>query len=232
MKRALLYTVAATLVACGGAPTPAPSPPPASKTPPAPQPDDKSGFAQRDFTPYRSDRFGITVPLPDRASWQITDRDDQNSGWLVATHASTNSVLRVKRFDETTLVGRHECELRARFQGALPKQEAIDEGRFQMLADEPMHRPVGWDGHRWIGFESKGGGRLVGHVVLASGKSHACLVVDLVTEVRSDGDADALADRLELLSSRTVAAISADRAKEPDMIPVEPPKGGGFQKGP
>ncbi|MGZ5968746.1 MAG: hypothetical protein ACXWP4_13835 [Polyangiales bacterium] len=228
------FLVAFALLAngCGGAPPAPPSTPVAAKPPPPPQQDDKSGFAQRDFTPYRSDRFGITVPLPERAAWVIADRDDQNGGWMVATHAATATVLKLRRFDETILAGRHECEMRARFQGVLPKPEAVEEGRFQMLADEPLRRPVGWDGHRWIGFESAPGGRLVGHVVLASGKAHSCLVVSLVTEVKSDGDTEALADRLELLSSRTVASITADHAKEPDMIPVEPPKGGGLPKGP
>jgi hypothetical protein len=233
MNPARFFFVLALLASgCGGAPPAPPSTPQTAKPPPPPQQDDKSGFAGRDFTNYRSDRFGMTVPLPDKAAWVITDRDDQNGGWMIATHAGTATTLKLRRFDETILAGRHECEMRARFQGVLPKPGDVEEGRYQMLADEPLRRPVGWDGHRWIGFEPVAGGRLVGHVVLAAGKGHSCLVVSLVTEVKSDGDTEALADRLELLSSRTVASISADSAKEPDMIPVEPPKGGGLPKGP
>lgn len=223
---------AAMPIACGSPPpatTPASPPPKASATSAN---DDKSGFAQRDFTTYRSDRFGIGIPLPDRASWTIVDRDDQNGGWLVATHPATATVLRARRFEETTLVGRRECELRARFTGELPKQEAIDDGRFQTLADEPLHRPLGWDGHRWVAFESRPGGKLVGHAFLVSGHSHACLVVHVIAEVKGDTDADALADRLELFSSRTIGMVTADRAKEPDPLIPEPPKGVGGSKGP
>ena len=208
------------LVACGGgAPEPkAPTPKPVVAEKPA----DGSGFAQADFKPYRSDRFGVSVPLPDHATWTIVDRDDQLGGWMVATHASTQTVVRVRRFDETTLVGRHECELRAQLAGELPKQEVIDEGRYTTLVDEPLHRPMGWDGRRWVAFEPLTGGRLAGHVVLVSGRQHACLVVHVRTEVKADTDAEALADRLELFSSRVVSGVTVDRAKEPDPLIPSP----------
>lgn len=212
------------LAACGGA-TPAPSPPPSAKPAASAKPDDGSGFAQAEFRPYRSDRFGVTVPLPDRPSWTVVDRDDQQSGWMVATHAATGTIVRVRKFDETTLVGRRECELRAQFAGVLPKQEVIDEGRYTTLVDEPLHRPMGWDGRRWVAFEPLAGGRLAGHIVLASGHQHACLVVHVRTEVKGDTDAEALADRLELFSSRVVGMVTVDRAKEPDPLIPAPPKG-------
>lgn len=211
------------LVACGGA-SPAPKPPVAPKPAASAPLADGSGFAQAEFRPYRSDRFGVSVPLPDRAAWTIVDRDDQLGGWMVATHAPTNTTVRIRRFDETTLVGRRECELRAQLAGELPKPEQLEDGKFTTLVDEPLHRPTGWDGRRWVGFESAPGGRLAGHVVLATGHHRACLVVHVRTEVRADADAEALADRLELFSSRVVSAVTVDRAKEPELLLPTPPK--------
>ncbi len=216
--------VAVMLVACGGA-VQKPPPPPA-KPVPAAVTDDRSGFAQADFGVVRSDRFGLSFPLPDRATWQVVDRDDQNGGWVVATHAATRTVVRARRYAETTLVGRKECEMRATLVGALPKAEAIEDGHYTTLVDEPLHRPKGWDGRRWVAFEPRSGGKLAGHVVLTSGRAHSCLILQVTTEVKSDTDSEALADRLELFSSRTVGGVTVDTAKEPDPImPAPPPKG-------
>lgn len=220
--RSLLLFGAALVVSCGGA-TPAPQPP-VAKPAASSKPVDGSGFAQAEFRPYRSERFGVTLPLPDRAGWTIVDRDDQLGGWMVATHPPTNTTVRVRRFDETTLVGRHECEMRAQLVGELPKPEQLEDGKFTTLVDEPLHRPKGWDGRRWVGFESAPGGRLAGHVVLVSGRQHVCLVVHVRTEVKADADAEALADRLELFSSRVVSGVSVDRAKEPDLLIPSVPK--------
>jgi hypothetical protein len=208
------------LIGCGGAvqtPPPKPAPPkPVATT------DDKSGFAQADFGVVRSDRFGIAFPLPDRASWTVVDRDDQNGGWVVATHP-TGTVVRARRYAETTLVGRKECEMRAILVGALPKNEAIEDGHYTTLVDEPLHRPKGWDGRRWVAFEPRSAGRLGGHVVLVAGRQHSCLILQVTTEVKSDAESEALADRLELFSSRTIGGVTVDTAKEPDPIMPAPP---------
>lgn len=212
------------VVACGGAVQKPPPPPVAPK--PAASTDDRSGFAQASFAVVRSDRMGLSFPLPDRAEWTIVDRDDANGGWIVATHPKTGTIVRARRFSETTLVGRKECEFRAQLVGALPKNEAIDSGEYQTLVDEPLHRPKGWDGRRWVAFEPRVGGKLAGHVVLVAGRQHSCLVVQVMTTVKSDTESEALADRLELFSSRTVGAVTVDTAKEPDpLLPAPPPKG-------
>ncbi len=209
---------------------------PPAKAPPAPEApkpatsasvsDDKSGFAQKDFGVYRSARLGLSIPLPDRAQWTVEDRADRNSGWLVATHPPTSTTLRVRTFDETTLVGRLECEMRARLVGELPKEQLVDAGKYQTLVDEPLHRPKGWDARRWVAFEPRTGGALAGHVYLMAGRAHTCLVVHAETTVPSDTHAEALADRLELLASRSVGAVTVDTAELPELPMPEPPKGG------
>jgi hypothetical protein len=211
------------LIGCGGAVKKPAPPPPVAKT--APASDDKSGFAQGDFGVVHSDRMGISFPLPDKAQWGIIDRDDLNGGWILASHMATGTIVRARRFYETTLAGRKECDLRAQQVGALPKPEEI-ELRYQVLVDEPLHRPKGWDGRRWVAFQPMPDGRLAGQVVLIAGRQHACLIVQVTTMVKSDTDTDALADRLELFSTRTVGAVTVDTAKEPDpILPAPPPKG-------
>jgi len=222
--RESLVIAALLAAACGPSKPPVQPPPPTKPAAPTVS-DDKSGFAQADFNPYRSERFGISIPLPDRATWTIVDRQEQNGGWMVAKHPPTGTIVRMRRFEETILVGRHECEVRAQMIGELPRPEAMEEGaHYTTLVDEPVHRPAGWDGRRWVAFEPKPGGRLGGHVMLVSGHQHSCLIVHVLTEVKADTEADALADRLELFSSRTISGVAADHAKEPDLLlPLPPP---------
>ncbi|GAC1352833.1 MAG: hypothetical protein NVS3B20_12260 [Polyangiales bacterium] len=184
--------------------------------------EDHSGFESKGFGAYRSDRLGITVPLPDRDGWSISDRDDAAFGWLVATHPPTGTVVRARRFEETSLVGRLECEVRAQLIGELPKEEARESGKFETLADEPIRRPKGWDGRRWVAIETNSV-ELRGHVFLVTGRAHSCLVVHVIAKVRSDIAVNDLADRLELFASRVVGQVAADRAEEPRGIsPVFP----------
>ncbi|MEO7094217.1 MAG: hypothetical protein ABI175_13260, partial [Polyangiales bacterium] len=147
MKLVALVVAAccASLVACGGAPAAVtPNAKPKTTKPPA---DDRSGFDGKDVTFYRSDRLGLYLPLPDRAAWTLVDEDKKESGWLVATHAPTTTVLRVRRYEETSLVGRRECEQRATLSGELPRaDERGEEKGWQTLEDEPVRSPKGWDG--------------------------------------------------------------------------------------
>jgi hypothetical protein len=220
---ALAGFVAAGVVGCGGAgaapKTSANASPSTNK--PAPL-DDKSGFEGKDIGVYRSDRLGLDLPLLDRTAWIIIDRDDDNGGWLVATHARTQTVMRVRRYAETTLVGRMECSARATLVGELPRDDVRVNDGWETLSDEPLHRPKGWDGWRWVAFQPVAGGKVVGHVFLIAGRAHDCLVVHVRAE-SADAQADALADRLELFASRVVPMITVDRAAEPEMIKPEIP---------
>ena len=219
---AFAFALAFAGVACGGnavAPqTPATAPAASNK----PALDDKSGFEGKDIGVYRSDRLGLDLPLLERNAWVIVDRDDDNGGWLVATHARTQTVVRVRRYAETTLVGRMECSARAMLVGELPRDDQRVNDGWETLSDEPLHRPKGWDGWRWVAFQPVGGGKVYGHVFLIAGRAHDCLVVHVKAEA-ADAQADALADRLELFASRVVPMITVDRAAEPEMIKPEIP---------
>ena len=207
---------------CGGAQPSAVHAPPASSTSRT-ELDDRSGFVGKELALYRSDRLGVSFPLPDRSAWTIVDRDDASSGWLVATHAVTSTVVRVHRYDETSLVGRRECQLRATLSGELARDEEREQRGFETLVDEPIRRPKGWDGWRYVAFEPAAGGKLVGHVYLIAGRAHVCLVAHVIAQVQSETNANELADRLELFSSRVVAAITIDRAEEPGSMKPELP---------
>ena len=234
MNRAWVLVAAAlcgtSFLACGGAPS-AGAVAPNKASPTKPPVDDRSGFEGKEVTFYRSDRLGLYLPLPDKAAWSIVDADLKESGWLVATHAPTTTVLRVHRYEETSLVGRRECEQRATLSGELPGADERGEDKgWQTLEDQPVHRPKGWDAWRWVAFEPAPGGSLIGHVYLVAGKSHGCLVVHVVTHVRTDTEVDALADRLELFAQRIVPGIALDRAAQPDdlepQLPPMPPMPG------
>jgi hypothetical protein len=219
---ALVVPLAGLASACGVNSVHA-QPPQASTATNKPAPiDDKSGFEGKDIGVYRSDRLGLELPLLERTAWIIVDRDDDNGGWLVATHARTSTIVRVRRYAETTLVGRAECSARAVLVGELPRDDVrVSEG-WETLSDEPLHRPKGWDGWRWVAFQPIAGGKIYGHVFLVAGRAHDCLVVHVRAEA-FDAQADALADRLELFASRVVPMITVDRAAEPEMIKPEIP---------
>jgi len=215
-------TWATFAIACGGAqPEPSPPPKPSASVKPT---DDRSGFADKNVTNYRSNRLGLTLPLPDRAAWIITDRDDTLGGWLQANHPATNSVVRVHRYDETTAVGRQECEMRARLSGELPKDEEIQKKHYETLHDDVVKRPKGWDGRRWVAIEPRPLGKVAGHVFLIAGHARQCLVVHAIAEVKSDLEANDLADRLELFDARVVLGITVDSAEPPGMLSPDFPK--------
>ncbi len=199
---------------CGGA-SGAPPKQPVVTPKVSPKDGDRSGFAGKPITLHRSDRLGIHVPLPDAPAWRIVDTEALNSGWFVATHALTQTVVRARRFDDVApIVGRKECEQRAVVAGELPSVAEIEKRGFETLTDEALHRPKGWDGRRWVAFEPGPLG-LAGHVFLLAGRGRACLVVHVVAKVHGDGEADVLADRLELFSSRVVGGVVADNAGAP-----------------
>lgn len=207
-------TTALVLSACSPAAPPPSSPAPVASKAPPPE-GDRSGFAGATFSSYHSARIGLTVPLPDKPAWQISDLEAVAGGWLVATHPPTGTVVRARRFDDVApVVGVKECEQRAVTVGELPSAAEIEKRGYETLSDELLHRPKGWDGRRWVAFEPSSSG-LGGHVFLVAGRARACLVVHVIARVKGDHEAAALADRLELFASRVVGLVSVDQAAPP-----------------
>jgi len=60
---------------------------------------------------FRSHRFGLSVPLPDGATWKI---DDHNTPWLDAVHRDTATRFRARVWIEPRPVSRATCEAMAR----------------------------------------------------------------------------------------------------------------------
>lgn len=214
---AIASAIASMVVASMGACSPA-APPPSTPAPvasKAPPEGDRSGFAGAAFSSYHSARIGLTLPLPDKAAWQVSDLEAVAGGWLVLTHPPTGTVVRARRFDDVApVVGVKECEQRAVTVGELPSAAEIEKRGYETLSDEALHRPKGWDGRRWVAFEPSSSG-LAGHVYLISGRARACLVVHVLARVKGDHEAAALADRLELFASRVVGLVSVDQAAPP-----------------
>jgi len=89
-------------------PRPASVPAPAaSASAPAGDPELKDAAWAR----FNSKRFDLESPFPDGKAWRI---DDHGSPWLVASHPSSSTSLRVRIWREPELVSRDRCEQRAR----------------------------------------------------------------------------------------------------------------------
>ena len=206
----------AALPACGGGAPVAHAPAPSSS---GPKP--WGGFTDADFARYHSARVGVSFPLPDRAAWSVSDRDDLDGGWLVARHGASSTTLRVRRWDAGLRVTRLDCEAHAREIGELARPADVDK-RFETLSDETVAQPRGWDARHWVATETTPDGRLVGHVYLFSARRRSCLIVHATTDAASDLAYAELADRLELLSSRVVGGILAEAEGSPLTLP--PPR--------
>src|SRR5262245_39714676 len=105
------FAIAALLLVlpcCTPPPEAAPKPPPQPPAEPAPAPADLSDGK---LGQYRSRRFDLLLPLPDRAGWRIDDRKDP---WLVAEHAASSTSLMVRVFRYEGRADRSACEQRAR----------------------------------------------------------------------------------------------------------------------
>ncbi len=204
----------APLTACGGG-APAARAPAASSSSARPW----GGFRDAELARYHSQRLGVSFPLPDRAAWAVSDRDDLNGGWLVAKHVASSTTVRARRWDAGLRVTRLDCEARAREIGELPTAAEVDR-RFETLSDDTVSQPRGWDARHWVATETAPDGRLVGHVYLFSARKRSCLIVHATTEAASELAYTELADRLELLSSRVIGGVMAEAEGSPLTLPA------------
>ena len=159
--------------------------------------------ALEEWGAYRSARFRMTIPLPSLRAWRI---DDKSRPELVATEASTHSTLTVLSEIEPSLVNHQLCEARARTLGLVP------DGAMQTVEDVVTVGPEAYDTRIHVGVE-KGVGpekRLVGHVFAFGAYVTKCFVLHLATEVRSDGDEQALSQRLAMARIRTLGGIKVE----------------------
>lgn len=208
MSRALALAAAALVVAACGEPPrparPAPSPPRAATvTAPA--------FETGRWGEYRSRRFDLVVPLPDGRAWRI---DDHASGWLVATHPPTSSVLLVRTWTEDAIVNRERCEARARLWRDLPRRDSIE-----LVEERAIPVPPDFDTHVEIGVQGATGedGAIEGVAMAFGGWAHRCFAYVLTTAAHGHGAERVVGERLAVMVEGSLAKIETRSELEPDV---------------
>ncbi len=174
---------------------------------------------------FHSQRFQLTIPLPEGRSWII---DDHKGRELVATHAHTKSRLVVYGHHEDDLMNRARCEERARALGLVP-----DEARLSTVERAVAIGPDAYDTGVWVAVERraeprakaapgpKADGPLTGHLFLFSAFVRRCLFVHLATEVPRAGDEAVLSSRLAVARVKLLGGIKVDPPRTGDELPRE-----------
>jgi hypothetical protein len=143
-RGAALAVCLAGLAACSPAPV-SPQPGSAAGSAPSAQPAAPVGQATSGWEAgkrgrFHSKRFSLVVPFPDGKTWKI---DDRRGEWLVATHAPTSSVLRVRILGDDQPFNRKRCEERARAEDpSLPREH-----QGQLIEASDARVMPGWDAH-------------------------------------------------------------------------------------
>ena len=195
------------IAGCGEPPTPvvAPTRPESSAKPEPASPE----FAESTWGKFHSERFQLTLPLPDGKRWKI---DDHTQRELVAKHAGTSSVVTVYTSFERELVNHQACEDRARDAGLVPKE-------LRTVESVVTVGPEAFDSRIWVAIDGgkdggTGGGKnqkgLTGHVFLFGANIRKCLFVHLETTVATPEEEPKLSARLASARVRMLGELKID----------------------
>lgn len=146
-----------------------------------------------------SQRFQLSVPLPDRAGWRMVR--EKKSSFLVLDHAATSSRLVLRLWREGDNMDRQRCEERSRLIRDMPvRGRPIDSRVIQV--------PQGFDTIIDVGFSATQPGDPIGGYVLAFGaEGRRCFGFTYDTQA-SGGDAERIVgDRLAVIQSLTLEGI-------------------------
>jgi hypothetical protein len=221
LRRAAL-TLAAALSACAPAAdeaaprVPGPAGSDAHEVPAKAAPE----FADGNWGAFHSQRFQLTVPLPEGKAWRI---DDHREPELSARHEGTTSRITLSVFREDDLMNRNKCREAAKRRGLVS-----DEG-LSLVADEVTVGPEAYDTRIWIALGGAPGaaphgrgkregdpppapasGKLVGHLFATGAFLRTCLFFHFVTEVADAKDEAVLSHRLAVARTRILGAIRLD----------------------
>ncbi len=216
----LLAALATALIeGCGEGGAPAESPHGAL----APRPGAPPGYAEDEHAwgAYHSKRLLLSLKLPEGRVWRI---DDHSGPELRASHPGTRSEVIVSRWSEGELVGRKQCEARARERGFVPRKD------LRTLESTVTVGPEAFDTRQWVALEVKGSGALVGHLFAFGGNIRQCLLFHLSTEVDGVVDELVLSQRLAMAKTRILDRLALDPPRIGEDIevgrekPAPPPK--------
>lgn len=141
---------------------------------------------------FNSKRFDLELALPDGKAWRI---DDHRSPWLVASHATSSTTLRVRVWRELELASRDRCEQRAReWAPDLPSlvgARVIDDGPL------PAVPAPGFDTRVVAAIaQPKAPDAVDGFVIAFGASGKKCFAYAWVATARGPGAAERIGDRL------------------------------------
>lgn len=182
MSRSSLAFVVALLAHGASSCAPPPEPPKPARAPSLAFPSDEAAWL-----PFRSRRFRMKLRFPDGKRWAIRDHGRPE---LVAHDERTRSELIAERAYVGELVGRGDCESRARGRGLVPDTLSIVE-------DAVVSIPRGYDARFvagvTVGARAEDG--VTGHAMLFAAFLRECVTVHLATTANA-GEEAVIAQRL------------------------------------
>src|SRR5262249_54179224 len=186
-------------------------PPRAPPIPPVPPP-----LGESTWGTFRSERFELTLPLPDGRAWRI---DDHTGPWLSATHRASESALVVRSWTEDGRVTRERCEERARLWRAFP-----DPARAGEVKTRPIDAPAGFDTLVSVGvLTGKPEDPVSGFALAFGGHGHRCFAWAYTTAARGPGAALLLGERLATMVERSLGRVEIENEVAPHIPKEKPP---------
>jgi hypothetical protein len=160
----------------------------------------------------KAPRAHVAVTLPDAQAWTIDDA----GGDLVGVHAATAARLVVKHTAEREVVGRAQCEARARAMGLVPdgkRTREVDAANIVGPGDMDTRVVVAVD-------PGEGeGAPVTGWVLAFGGHLRRCLIVRYETKVASAREEAELSARLAAVRARVVPEIALEPVLDPVLGP-------------
>lgn len=193
LERVLLLT-ALLVVACDGPPTT-----PAVPTVAVPTVSPTNEPAIVDPGVFASKRFGLRLRLPNSSSWKI---DDTRNPWLTATQPEANSTLLVRLWRDEPRMTRDRCEASARSFRALPSRDNAE-----ILSQQLLDLPEGFDTRADVGLVSDGKGGLFGFILAFGGRGRKCFAYVYVTKAQGMGSDGIVADRLADMTEASLLTL-------------------------
>jgi hypothetical protein len=167
---------------------------------------------------FHSTRFELSLGLPDGHAWRI---DDHRSPWLVATHAATESTMRVRAWSESELASNDRCLATARSWDAsipeLDRDRPVDDRVVPVRGSDIGARLV-------AGIRPDVSGAVGGWVVLVGASVRRCLLVVYTTRAAGTGVEQAIGDRLATIAQGLATTLALDRTLEVPRERVERPR--------
>lgn len=148
---------------------------------------------------FASKRFGLRLRLPHSANWKI---DDTRNPWLTATQPEASSTLLVRLWRDEPRMTRDKCEASARSFRALPARENAE-----LLSQQRLDLPEGFDTQADVGLVSDGKGGLFGFILAFGGRGRKCFAYVYVTKAEGMGSDSIIADRLAEMTEASLVTL-------------------------